>query len=442
MSRRALAAALALLSVASAAHAHVSDFSRLVHVPEPQVSGRAAVADDRFTPQSAPGVRREGPNIAQIDFKDVAGVYMLAGKNALAKDCAERIEIGELAAVDGVERVFGAGSLVVAHEKILVDGAACDAGGWLEVADIAEIAGDGLGGGGDSVVAQVAVAVDSASRVCGARTFSGVFQFYDDIPRYTSSLEDVAALPDGGLRDARAGEIYFPVVTGGDNPDDMDAPAAYCWYKNADKQTDVSGRAPFDGLHEKKPDPAKQSASKCFAADATVLLESGETRRMEELAVGDRVLAAGGSFTDVFMFTHKRSAGFHEFVELTAASRSVYLTPGHYIPLADGRLVAAAAVRVGDGLLLGDGTAVAVARSRRVQRRGLYNPQTISGDIVVDGIVTSTYTRAVEPMLAHTLLAPARAAFQWAGLWTSLFEDGFAGISEVLPGGPACIAAA
>ena len=39
---------------------------------------------------------------------------------------------------------------------------------------------------------------------------------------------------------------------------------------------------------------------------------------------------------------------------------------------------------------------------------GLYNPHTMTGDIVVDGVLTSTYTDAVAPSLAHALLWPVR----------------------------------
>ena len=35
---------------------------------------------------------------------------------------------------------------------------------------------------------------------------------------------------------------------------------------------------------------------------------------------------------------------------------------------------------------------------------GLYNPHTMTGDIVVDGIQTSTYTAAIAPTLAHLAL--------------------------------------
>lgn len=42
---------------------------------------------------------------------------------------------------------------------------------------------------------------------------------------------------------------------------------------------------------------------------------------------------------------------------------------------------------------------------------GLYNPQTLDGRIVVNGIIASTYTTAVIPEAAHALLTPLRCLF-------------------------------
>ena len=55
-----------------------------------------------------------------------------------------------------------------------------------------------------------------------------------------------------------------------------------------------------------------------------------------------------------------------------------------------------------------------------VERVGLYNPQTVAGDIFVDGVLASTYTTAVEPELAHALLTPLRAAFRAMGVGVSV----------------------
>lgn len=159
----------------------------------------------------------------------------------------------------------------------------------------------------------------------------------------------------------------------------------------------------------------------CFAGDAEVLLRSGAVKKMEDLAVGDHVQVGPNQFSQVFMFTHKiRNTVFpHEFVHITTeSSHSIELTPGHYIQIqgsngnnGNNGLVRAGDVRIGDLLTTGAGNLSPVVRIRSniLKNRGLYNPQTKHGDIVVNGITASTYTDGCEAAIAHALLAPFRA---------------------------------
>ena len=73
---------------------------------------------------------------------------------------------------------------------------------------------------------------------------------------------------------------------------------------------------------------------------------------------------------------------------------------------ADG--IAVQARLVGVGNKLSNGTVVAVDRIKAV---GLYNPHTLQGDLLVNGIVASSYTDAIPPYLAHSLLAPLRIMY-------------------------------
>jgi hypothetical protein len=159
---------------------------------------------------------------------------------------------------------------------------------------------------------------------------------------------------------------------------------------------------------------SSDGGNSCFPAHAEAQLEDGNTKRMDELAVGDRVLVAPGEFSPIFMFTHKlRDETAHRrFLRFsTASGHSLTVTEGHYIPTS-GRLQPADAVRVGDRLTLGTGEITAVVAVDTVRAKGLFNPQTLHGEIVVDGVVASTYTTAVAPAAAHALLAPLRAMFR------------------------------
>lgn len=164
--------------------------------------------------------------------------------------------------------------------------------------------------------------------------------------------------------------------------------------------------------------------STCFPADATVTLDSGAVIAMSELTVGDRVLVGDGSFSEVLLFTHSNAVVPAWFLRLeTQSGRVLVLTKGHYLLVND--LVARA-----DTISVGDTVNVAVLSSHRYKVQhdrivdvkrwlglGLYNPQTRSGDIVVDGIVASCYTEAVSPVIAHAMLAPVRGLANFGVGW-------------------------
>jgi hypothetical protein len=188
------------------------------------------------------------------------------------------------------------------------------------------------------------------------------------------------------------------------------------------------------------------------------MLESGSQITMRDLSVGDRVLVAPGLYSEVFMFSHRHQpaerrdsdvqtpdssyAAWNTFLQLrTASSHVLSLTAGHVLPLPDGRLVAARDISVGDALLVLDssdpndhamGISPVVSIEMTRQSGGLYNPQTIHGDIVVDGVVATTYTTGVRPSVAHALLAPLRALFHWTGVSTNLLNGGMDIIPEAL----------
>ena len=153
--------------------------------------------------------------------------------------------------------------------------------------------------------------------------------------------------------------------------------------------------------------------SVCFPASAKVTLESGKQIRMDQVQLGDRVLVADGTYSDVFMFTHAdASSTSRAFVRLFASDKtSITLTASHYI-YANDLLVPAKQVKKGDTLKKSDGSKVQVVKVQSsVMETGLYNPQTLHGDISVNGFIASTYTITVQPKLAHSLLTPFRAIY-------------------------------
>lgn len=68
---------------------------------------------------------------------------------------------------------------------------------------------------------------------------------------------------------------------------------------------------------------------------------------------------------------------------------------------------------------------IMVVKKEQVFDRGLYNPHTASGDIVVDGFLSSCYTTAIDNVghVAHGLLTPIRALAQSFFLLTEQTAD-------------------
>lgn len=202
---------------------------------------------------------------------------------------------------------------------------------------------------------------------------------------------------------------------------------------NGDHDDDDHGDKGDDESNEAESSPSDDPV--CFPADAYVETQFGSKKRIDQVNIGDRLHVGNGQFSTVFMFTHKLSQVEAAFVKLeTDAGFSIRLTSGHYLYVND-RLASAETVNSGDVLILADGQRTVVSNVSQVTSRGLYNPQTVHGNIVVDGIVASTYTRAVQPTTAHALLAPLRALYQRLGLTTAYFDHGADTLANVVPSG-------
>lgn len=207
--------------------------------------------------------------------------------------------------------------------------------------------------------------------------------------------------------------------------------------------TDPSGECPAGNR-----DVNTSASAGCFPADATVKRYDGLVVSMEDLAISEKIAIGGGEHSDVFFFGHRSSEQTSEFVSIQHAGsdRSLRISPNHYLYV-DGKLRTARSVRPGHRLRGADGEdTLFVLNVKREELRGLYAPTSMHGDLLVDGIVVSSYTDVMHPGFAHKLLHPLRLLYRYGfdslvARFTALHERSFAHVLRALgiPHGPQAI---
>uniref|UniRef100_A0A383WKW5 Hint domain-containing protein n=1 Tax=Tetradesmus obliquus TaxID=3088 RepID=A0A383WKW5_TETOB len=191
------------------------------------------------------------------------------------------------------------------------------------------------------------------------------------------------------------------------------------------------------------------SGGGCFPAGAMLQLPGGISKRMDQLVLGDKLqtMSAAGAttYSDVYLFGHDDPHSYERFVALQLSTNKLLLTHGHYIPTATGpacsianpaactRLMKRAAdVQLGDLVWSVNATSVqfgldVVKDKSEEVHRGLYNPFTLSGDLVVNGVLASAHSDwfldpvmpqshvSHIPAIYQTVMAPMRAAYYVGG---------------------------
>lgn len=138
----------------------------------------------------------------------------------------------------------------------------------------------------------------------------------------------------------------------------------------------------------------------CFSKDTMVDTARGEVT-MNALQVGDEVLTSSGAYEPVYAFGHIDTNVPADFIKIsfesidsegTTQQNSIEMTDEHLLYVKDqSHPIRAGAVQV-DNILVGLGDGVAqVTHLSTVQKEGVYAPLTASGNIVVNGVVASTY---------------------------------------------------
>lgn len=184
---------------------------------------------------------------------------------------------------------------------------------------------------------------------------------------------------------------------------------------------------------EESIEPTKEPPA-CFPSNALVTLSTGKRIPISKLAVGDFVKTAHNTYSPVLLFTHADDYALTTFVVLeTANGARVAASPSHYLRTSRG-MITANDLTTKDLLIVisDDGQEYfdRIVSTNTEHLRGLYNPQTASGLIMVSldnnyrtdrtaacqsVVQATTYTSAFAPAAAHAALSPLRAVYELSG---------------------------
>nr|ALS19760.1 hedgehog [Terebratalia transversa] len=163
----------------------------------------------------------------------------------------------------------------------------------------------------------------------------------------------------------------------------------------------------------------------CFDGKSLVQLENGATKTMDQLTMGDKVLAVDDTghfvYSDVIMFLDKNANKSLPFYTIYTDNGDISLTSTHLIYASNtkkntiGADMATFARRVQKGQYVylkdttGDFvTARRVTKVKVTTRNGVYAPLTKHGTIVVNNIVASCYGIIENVNIAHMAFSPVR----------------------------------
>jgi len=142
-------------------------------------------------------------------------------------------------------------------------------------------------------------------------------------------------------------------------------------------------------------DPDCRKDGICFSPIATTSVHGKGRVMMKDLMNGDNVLTMDGSYQTMYSMNHYHKSKEVTFVQIKTKLESeqpLELSPNHLLYVEDNtNPVPASSVKVGDKVWTVKG-GKEVLEINMITREGLYNPLTMDGTIIVDGIAASVYT--------------------------------------------------
>ena len=160
----------------------------------------------------------------------------------------------------------------------------------------------------------------------------------------------------------------------------------------------------------------------CFDGESTVQVKGVDAPvAMDDVKIGDYVLADNGEYDLVYSFGHYGPSEKATFLSVTTDSlpEPLKISEDHllFIETASGRKsIPASNLLPGNQLIMAEGALTTVESIKFVKSSGVYAPFTMSGKIVVNGIVASSYVTMQSE--SDTLIVAgwkSPLTYQWLG---------------------------
>lgn len=151
----------------------------------------------------------------------------------------------------------------------------------------------------------------------------------------------------------------------------------------------------------------------CFDGSSIVVTDEKGVTQMQHLRIGDMVLVKDGYFEPVYSFGHYDSSSHGNFLRISVSSKSALtISREHMLFVRSKNFIPASLVRIGDELLDASGASTKVERIESVVSQGLFAPFTPSGQLVINGIVVSSFV-AMEKSAGLHIAGGLHISFQW-----------------------------
>jgi len=225
---------------------------------------------------------------------------------------------------------------------------------------------------GPSVVNDTLVGITSFGDGCSNINFPGVYtrlRFYDDwIEDQICLLSDFRPESCPSLPPSNA-----PTITG--------APTS-----------PTASPVPTISTPPSQAPTRRPGFSFCFSGESTIETQNKGTIKMDQLELGDKVLADNDVYEEVYSFGHHNKDMQGEYLQIaTVSKRKLELTPDHMVFVEGDHAVPASAVEVGDKLMVSGGQLDVVKSIKTVVRKGAYAPFTASGTLMVNDVKSSSF---------------------------------------------------